>query len=191
MEFLPNNWYHIYNRGNNRANIFFENENYIFFLEKIRKHWLSHCEIAAYCLMPNHFHFLVKIKESYTQGQLNKRIAITLRSYTQAINRSFDRTGSLFEESTKAKCLSKGKSVKNYNYPLICLHYIHQNPLRAKLVNQLREWRFSSFPDLAEFRNGSLPAKDLVYQYFQFNNKGDFRQQSLTAVPTQITKQLF
>ena len=59
----PGATYHIFNRGNNGEDIFKENENYLYFLDLIRKHLLSVCSIYAYCLLRNHFHLLLKGKE--------------------------------------------------------------------------------------------------------------------------------
>jgi len=58
------NFYHIYNRGNNRENIFFEENNYYYFLEKYDKYLTNYLETFAYCLLPNHFHLLVRVKEN-------------------------------------------------------------------------------------------------------------------------------
>ena len=60
----PGNFYHIYNRGNNKENIFFEEKNYYYFLKKFDEYLSAFSDVYAYCLMPNHFHFLIKIKET-------------------------------------------------------------------------------------------------------------------------------
>ena len=59
MHFTPNEIYQVYNRGNDKQTIFFNDNNYIFFLNKIRKEWKQYCEILCYCLMPDHFHFML------------------------------------------------------------------------------------------------------------------------------------
>ena len=59
-------FYHIYNRGNNKQDIFFEEKNYDLFLKNFDKYLSSFVDVYAYCLMPNHFHFLIKIKEFQT-----------------------------------------------------------------------------------------------------------------------------
>ena len=108
MHFLPNEAYHIYNRGNDQQTIFFQDKNYIFFLNKIRNEWKKYCDILAYCLMPNHFHFLiipnkeacnhVFLDEKLTQIQFfSKAIGKTLSSYTKAINNQNQTTGNLFK----------------------------------------------------------------------------------------------
>jgi len=122
--------YHIYNQGNNRQKIFFEQENYLFFLRKIKIYILPYADILAWCLMPNHFHLMVYVLESQcltssealtndannsqslnqsqtlTKRTLNESIGIMLRTYTRAINKQENRTGSLFKEHTKAECVN-------------------------------------------------------------------------------------
>ncbi|WP_293218612.1 MULTISPECIES: transposase [unclassified Microcoleus] len=88
------NYYHVYNRGNNRQLIFFERENYIYFLRQLRNHLITHgVDILAYCLIPNHYHLLVHLN---TNRFSNLMQAFTL-SYTKAINKRYQRVGSLFQ----------------------------------------------------------------------------------------------
>ena len=63
MQFETSNIYHIYNQGNNRQLIFFCRDNYLFFLKKMREHLLPYVDILAWCLMPNHFHWMVHVRE--------------------------------------------------------------------------------------------------------------------------------
>ena len=81
MKFYQGNIYHVYNRGNNSQKIFFEEENYIYFLKKMRRFLLPHCDILAWCLMPNHFHWMINVNgdsESGLATELNKYIGILL-----------------------------------------------------------------------------------------------------------------
>lgn len=120
--------YHIYNQGNNRRKIFFNRENYLFFLRKTRTYFLPYCDIIAWALMPNHFHFMVLVKEielpattshGFTRSEtvtkklgnpktrtFNDSIGIMLRSYTRAINKQEGFSGSLFRAETKAECVN-------------------------------------------------------------------------------------
>ncbi|MGB0881550.1 MAG: transposase [Vicingaceae bacterium] len=162
MKFEENNIYHIYNRGNNHASIFFDEENYLFFLQKLKKELTPYCKILAYCLMPNHFHLMVWVGDLETRPTaqsgrtgsdiFSRKTGTLLSSYTRVINKQQNRTGSLFQQKTKAKCLTQSGE----NYPKICFHYIHQNPLRAKLVTKMEDWEFSSFKDYVALRNGTL-----------------------------------
>ena len=114
--------YYIYNQGNNRQKIFFNRENYFFFLGKMKEYIMPYADIMAWCLMPNHFHWMVYVRETdifrsrgATQSRtptisdnisFNKSIGILLASYTRAINNQENITGSLFREKTKAECLT-------------------------------------------------------------------------------------
>lgn len=165
MEFIENAFYHIYNRGNNRQLIFFKPENYVFFLNKIRKYILPHCDIICFCLMPNHFHLLVatdirsvQIKRigNHDKNVLSEGFKNLLSTYTQAINKQNNSTGSLFQQNTKAKELVKEMDIR------MALHYIHQNPVKAELCNRMEEWTYSSFKDYIGQRNGRLCNKALA-----------------------------
>lgn len=127
-------FYHIYNRGNNSQKIFFERESYLFFLRKMKEHISPYASIIAWCLMPNHFHWVVfvhkttieipeKQNSSHTMTQsfdltvtennnqktkqrtFNYSIGILLRSYTRAIQKKEKVTGSLFQQHTGIKLL--------------------------------------------------------------------------------------
>ncbi|MGB3779976.1 MAG: transposase [Tunicatimonas sp.] len=180
MQFEPGNTYHIYNRGNNQQPIFFGRRNYLFFLKKIKKELTPHCEILAWCLMPNHFHLMAYYPDRQCLSSpplangmgvvqpLNRAIAILLSSYTKAINKQERRTGSLFQQKTKAKSLTGSADP---DYPFVCFHYIHQNPRRARLVTQLEDWEFSSFRDYAGLRDGKLADKALASQLIDIPNQ--------------------
>ncbi|MGI6048783.1 MAG: transposase [Petrimonas sp.] len=152
--------YHIFNRSNEL--LFYNRENYLFFLKKIRKHILHYADILAYCLMPNHFHLLVRLKDEAVATvrfkgkeevqQFSFSIGQMLSSYTQAINKQIGRKGYLFAHNTKAKMLN---DVGN-DYLLSCFLYIHQNPLQAGLVNKVEDWEYSSYLDYVGLRNGTL-----------------------------------
>ncbi|MGH2575336.1 MAG: transposase, partial [Ignavibacteria bacterium] len=64
VDFIPGYYYHIYNRGNNREIIFYMDDNYKYFLKRFDKYLSIHLDVLAFCLLPNHFHFLVKVKEN-------------------------------------------------------------------------------------------------------------------------------
>ena len=179
-------FYHIYNRGNNKEKIFFNRDNYLYFLTKARKHLLPHFDILAYCLMPNHFHFLVYQESLDFNKNYSKDLNIMLRSYTRGVNIQQDRIGSLFQKHTKFKLLnptedniSNNLSRNDIEYPFICFHYIHQNPQRAGLVVSPEEWEFSSYQDYAGIRNGTLVNKLLAFSLLNIPKSPElFIQQS-------------
>ncbi len=157
MPFLENTIYHIYNRSINKEILFKTDADYLKFLEMIRKHLTPNCEILGWCLMPNHFHFLVytnskSIEKKKVGGLelqlLQNGIRNLLGSYSKSYNFHNKRQGNLFQQKTKYKeVLSDGLQV---------LHYIHQNPWKAKLVMKMEDWIYSSFKDFIVQRNGTL-----------------------------------
>jgi len=184
MKFSSGYSYHIYNRGNNKNKIFFNRENYLYFIGKIRKHLLPHCHLLAYCLMPNHFHFLIFLKTKIggtdytkkpahieqtnraTDHPISKGLRILLSSYSQAVNIKQKRTGNLFQQNTKVKCISdiqKNNAPSSY-YDYVCLNYIHQNPVKAKLVKKIEDWEYSSFRDYIDLRKGTLCNKSIAFK---------------------------
>jgi len=182
-----NKLYHIYNQGNDKQKIFFSRENYLYFLKKIKLHILPHADILAWCLMPNHFHLMVFVhtleisvdnqtKMNIILGKvqnMNDSIGLILRSYTRAINKQENKSGSLFKTHTKAECIAQikgitpsfcitryetetAKRITEAEYPQTCFSYIHSNPVKAKLVQKPEDWEFSSFRDYCGMRNGKL-----------------------------------
>lgn len=201
MHFEKGELYHVYNRGHNRNPIFFTKENYYFFLEKAKKFLLPHCDILSYCLMPNHFHFLIRVKPDYPDAYfqklehvscrnpflefpdqiLNHHIGVMLRSYTRAVNKRQDRIGSLFQEKTKAKPLAGMKFAERIGQEnaasalLTVWEYIHNNPVTSGLVEQQIEWEFSSARDYSPTAKQSLANTRLFQALLQSpTDSGDY-----------------
>lgn len=155
--FFANGYYHIFNRGNNRQPIFYERENYLYFLRQLRKYFiLDKVEIVAYCLMPNHYHLLVCLK-SDNFATLVQPFAL---SYAKAINKRFNRTGSLFEGPFKSILVDKNE------YLLHLSRYIHVNPVIAGLAHRAADWEFSSFREYVGLRNDPLVRQEIVMNQF-------------------------
>ena len=141
MSLLPGNYYHIYNRGNNRENIFIEDRNYKHFLQLFAKYILPIADIFAYCLLRNHFHFLIRIKETpdTKHQKLHQAFANFFNAYAKAFNRAYERTGSLFQRPYKRS------KITSDSHLLQLVAYIHQNPQKHSFVDDFREWPYSSF----------------------------------------------
>lgn len=195
MKTIANELYHIYNQGNNREQLFYSDADYIHFLFLYRKLVRPHCETLAYCLMPNHFHFLIYSTESSVAevklGNLpSQHLANGFRllqtQYTQYyINPKQQRTGSLFRQKAKLKCLSQGKG----NYGLTAFNYIHQNPMAAGIVAEMQQWLFSSYQDYAGLRNGTLCNRPLAAQLLDFDERA-FLQLEYTAPDDTVLKHI-
>ena len=181
MKFTPGNLYHVYNQGNNRQEIFLSDEDYLIFLRLIRTLILPRAEILAYCLMPNHFHIMLyadeRVEKEIQQGgilidSLTNGIRKLLSGYARIFNKKYGKSGSLFRQKTKAKNLSENvvadSTLPAPDYYSACFNYIHHNPLEAGLVNDLKDWAYSSYPDFLDLRNGSLCNKQLALKYCCF-----------------------
>lgn len=157
IQFQSGYCYHLYNRGNNRQKIFFEAENYSYFLRLLRYRLLTaKIDLLAYCLMPNHYHLLVQCQG----GDVSKAMQSLTLAYTKAINQRFNRVGSLFQGPFKAI------EVDTSAYLQHLVRYIHLNPVKAGLVDRAEEWAFSSYCEYAGLRAGTLPQMGLVRSGF-------------------------
>lgn len=207
MQFETGHLYHIYNQGNNRQKIILDRENYLFFLRKIQKHILPFADILAWCLMPNHFHLMVHVNQvevELTPGatpsrarsssavttpsrarnemSFNKSIGIMLASYTRAINKQQDWSGSLFRSETKAVCLTEVNGISpgwitnmgiteftdndpDVQYPNVCFSYILYNPVKDGLVQRPDDWEFSSYSDFIGTRKGNLINRNRIKEF--------------------------
>ncbi|MQY79586.1 MAG: transposase [Bacteroidetes bacterium] len=187
MIFEEGNIYHVYNRGNNKEKIFFNNYNYLYFIEKIRAFVLPYTDVLAWCLMPNHFHLMIKVNcVTFNNVSLNNSIGRMLSSYTRAINNQENRTGSLFQKHTQAVCLTAiegitpawyktfGVTVINVNLPekdytTVCMEYIHYNPVKDGLVNKPEEWKFSLFREYIGLADSYLINIEKGMCYFNYS----------------------
>ncbi|UOQ96365.1 transposase [Hymenobacter sp. 5317J-9] len=163
MHYEPDSLYHVYNRGNNGQQLFFEPAHYHHFLRLFRQHVAPTVRVIAYCLMPNHFHFLLLTTPEGTRWDdsassarqpMVRGLAKLLSAYSQGLNEELGRKGALFQPKTKGKLLDG--PFCEVGYPLLCFQYIHQNPLRAGLSADLADWPYSSYRDYAGLRSGTL-----------------------------------
>ena len=149
------NFYHIYNRGNNRENIFHQERNFAYFMELWWKHISPIAETWAYCLLRNHFHatVYVKNKEDLTGFEnlsgLNSKLkepsqyfSNFFNAYARGINIATQRTGALFERPFKRI------PVASEAYLMRLIVYIHQNPQKHEFVDDFRNWNYSSYHEL-------------------------------------------
>jgi REP element-mobilizing transposase RayT len=156
--FEEGHYYHIYNRGARRVSIFREHENYLFVLNKLKQYTqlLQHC-VVAYCLMPNHYHWLVRQDGEEPVRLLPQRV---FNSYSKAYNKRYEHSGTLFEGPYRAH------QVDNHNYLLHLCRYIHANPVKDGLVSSLDDWPYSNYHEWVARRQGTLVDRAFVREYF-------------------------
>ncbi|MDO5615265.1 MAG: hypothetical protein Q4G16_09420 [Cruoricaptor ignavus] len=169
----PGNYYHIYNRGNNRQDIFFENDNYEFFLHRLNQYITPFCDIISWVLLRNHFHLLVYVKENiavekldYTATEIPKKVEVHLQfghffnSYAKAINKRYKRTGSLFEKNFERILVTHPEYFKNL------IHYIHHNPVNHGFAEFVWDYPWSSYESVISHKPTKLN-REFVLKLFQ------------------------
>ena len=146
---IEGNFFHIYNRGVNRENLFKEKRNYYFFLQQYKFHCNDVFETVAYCLLKNHFHLVVKVKENVEVPRrtgtgtfkLNASTQLShfFNSYAQSINKAHQRTGPLFESPFERKLVDDGSYLVNL------IRYCNGNAVHHGFVKDIKDWEFSSY----------------------------------------------
>lgn len=176
---LPENYYHIYNHANGSDNLFLNPENYRYFLQRYATFINPIADTFAYCLMPNHIHFLIRIKaepdlqkacqyktrsrkillEEDIPNYLSREFASLFSSYSQAFNRQNGRKGSLFMPNFKRKL------VETEEYFTQLVYYIHANPVHHGFVKDLASWNYSSYHAFLSRKQTNLQ-RDEVLSWF-------------------------
>ncbi|OGE73997.1 MAG: hypothetical protein A3I07_03810 [Candidatus Doudnabacteria bacterium RIFCSPLOWO2_02_FULL_42_9] len=166
--FSAGNYYHIFNRGVNKQLIFFDDQDYTQFLKRLRiilgKLVLPPSKsriqpfapgtftILAYCLMPNHFHFLIK---QNTLINIDKLILKLCTSYVCYINKKYSRIGNLFQDRFKAKLVDTSE------YASYLSAYIHNNPSNVKT------YEYSSFQEILGISPESICDRSILLSWFE------------------------
>lgn len=164
MQLFQFQFYHIYNRSINHEKLFYSDFHYDYFLSKMLN-LRKYLKVLGYCIMPTHFHFLVQVT-TVDQDPLRRKIGDILSGYTKSINKHYGRTGNLFQQHTKAKLISSDKHL------LSTLYYIHQNPVLAGLVDNLEDWKYSSYREyIGLTKNYSVDKSEILKM---FNSVEDF-----------------
>jgi REP element-mobilizing transposase RayT len=176
LPLIPDNYYHIYNRANGDEKIFKSEENYRFFLEKFHFYIVPIADVFSFCLLPNHFHFLVRIKsekEIYSNLSINRQgfgnldgLSIDkiisnqfgnfFNSYAKAFNKQNNRKGSVFMKTFKRKHVADKK------YLLKLVHYIHHNPVEARLSKTPEGWKHSSYQSILKQNSNFIKTGEVI-----------------------------
>jgi len=181
MNFESEFIFHVYARANSEKDqLFIEHENYVFFLKKYKKYIIPVFDTLGYCLIPNHYHLLLRVKDKETifSHQKKKRYKYykdELRineflqqqfanfhiSYAKAFNNQYGRRGSLFQPKPKAKV------IKDINSVIRVCRYIHRNPIKHGLVNDLQKWQYSSYLEYLTEGKGVIFNKITILSCFE------------------------
>lgn len=178
--FVEGGFYHVFNRGVEKREIFLDEQDYRIFLYYLvaylqplkeilkkypnfpprlyNKNLSSKIDLLCFCLMPNHFHLLVS--QSINDG-VSKFLKQLTNAYTQYFNQKYRRVGCLFQGRFKAVTIENDEQLIHVS------RYIHLNPLIDNLVENPRFYKWSSFQEYVENLNFSLCKKNLIFSYFK------------------------
>lgn len=158
VEFESGGYYHLFNRGAGRSLIFFDHSNYRYLLKHVRAYADAHDHgLLAYCLMPNHYHFLIHQRGGIRVG---RTLQLALNRYTKAMNRAYGRSGTLFEGPYRAK------AVTTVPYLRRVAGYIHANPVKAGLVRRPEQWMFSNYRNWIERGRKTPHERAFIHEHF-------------------------
>lgn len=157
--FSPGNYFHVFCRGNEKKDIFLEHGDYERFLCKMKEYKIIHrVGIICYCLMPNHFHLLLRQNTKEPISSFIHRLTV---SYSMYFNKRCNRVGHLFQGRFKAKL------IKRDDYLLHLSRYIHLNPL--EIINpelKLEDYPWSSYPEYLNVDGRKICDNEIILQQF-------------------------
>ena len=176
--FLPGNYYHVYNRGAHQADIFLNDRDYIFLLKQLKGHIQEFgISVIAYCLMPNHYHFLLR---QDGDAKISDLMQAVFHIYSSAFNTVHKHSGTLFEGPFQAILIDKNE------YLLHLCRYIHRNPVEAGLIVRPEQWHYSNYQEFIGIRNGILFDQDFVK--INFGSAEAYQDFVMTYVPPEKTQ---
>ncbi|GGI27083.1 hypothetical protein [Pedobacter mendelii] len=173
-KFHPDNFYHIFNHAVGNENLFNSHENYIFFLSRFEHYIYPIAKTFSYCLMRNHFHFLIQVRDENIIRELAnnndedfdfhkfimQRLSNFLNSYAKAFNKQNNRKSALFLDFTKRA------QIQDETYFLRLINYIHQNPVHHQFCKTAAEWYYSSYNSIISLNKFSKLERDAVFDWF-------------------------
>ncbi|MEM7548516.1 MAG: hypothetical protein AAF363_02505 [Bacteroidota bacterium] len=172
-------FYHIYTHANGDENLFRETENYRYFMKRYRHFIPAVADTYAYCLMPNHVHFLVRVKSENRiketlgklpsvkdptgfqnlSGLISNQFGKLFNAYAKAYNKKYNRRGSLFTRAFKRK------EIMEDHYLTKIIHYIHANPVHHGFVKKLEDWKWGSYHALLSDKPTELEREEIMNWY--------------------------
>lgn len=162
---ISEQYYHIYNRGNNGEDIFIEEQNYPYFLELLKKHIVPVAHILSYCLLKNHFHLLINTKKIENK-KISQAFSNLFNAYAKAINKKYARHGSLFQRKFKRI------RIDNEDYLRKLVVYINLNSVHHGFCEDYSKYKHSSFRGLI---SGKPTLLERTYTIALFEDKENLK----------------
>ncbi len=202
---IPNLSYHIFNHANGFENIFSEDENYRFFLDKYKLYIAPIAETYAYCLLPNHFHLVVRIrrkevieelirnkynfpKVSFDFGKVREEVNVSDGDIEKYLSKQFSNLFSSYTQSFNRMYKRMGSLfIKNFRrevildkeYFLNAVVYTHRNPVHHGFCNRYTDWSYTSYCEISERRSEVIDVNKLLAVFKSKEHFVDFHKQNL------------
>jgi putative transposase len=163
---IPGRYYHVYNRGNNKERLFFGVEDYFVFLNKYFHYLGPVVDTYAYCLLPNHFHFLIRIHENQEESGLNtsNQFRKLFISYARRINTNRKRYGCLLTRNFRRIEINSDIYLRNM------IMYIHFNPVKHGVENNFVIYPYSTFKEFFTDRPTKIKKEEVVNWFDGYGN---------------------
>ena len=176
----PEKFYHIWNRGNNRENLFYTKANYEYFLRLYDQFLDKVVETYAFCLLPNHFHLLIRTKpvlvspeDETNKNPVSRAFQRLFTAYSQAINIQEKRTGSLFQKPFKRLEVTSARQLANLVF------YIHANPQKHGIIDDFRHYPWSSYERIIKSRPSKLRKEEVLEWFTNKDNYLDYHSNTI------------
>ncbi len=164
----PNTFYHIYNKAHENQKLFYDNEDYKRFLITLNKYLNKSVEFYSFCLIPNHFHLLIKTMQ--TEKSYSKSFSDLFNSYARYLQVRHDLTGNIFNRPFKRL------PITDNNYFMQAVYYIHSNPTHHKIMEDFKKYNWSSYNLIMDKKKSALKKDELleifggIDNYISFHN---------------------
>ena len=203
----PNCSYHIFNHANGFENIFTVDDNYRFYLDKYQQYILPIAETYAYCLLPNHFHLVVRIRRkevieevyrnfkstnfskfpNFGKVENSGKVEITDNIIEQFISKQFANLFSCYTQSFNKVNKRRGslflknfrrEPIENKAYFLNAVIYTHRNPVHHAFCDRYTDWSYTSFCEIKERNSQMIEVEKLLRMFGDRDSFIDLHEQS-------------
>jgi len=173
---MTDHFYHLFNRAVGQEKLFRTNENYLYFLTRMKHHILPVADLYAYSLLPNHFHLVVRVKqekelidffevkkgkmfnmsENYLPDFVMEQFSNWLNGYTKAVNKMYKRKGGLFMDYIKRSEATLDSSLTSF------IFYVHKKAVHHGLTKNIGDWTFDSYNTLVSTMPTALKRSEVI-----------------------------
>lgn len=173
VPFESGEFYHIYNKAVRNDKLFYDEDNYRYFLKRFHNYTKEVLSVYTFCLMDNHFHFLVKIDKKSKTADVSEQLRKFFISYSKAFNKQQYRKGTLFEKHLKRIKMNSEEQM------LWTIYYIHRNPVHHRITQNYERFRWSSYPVILSEKETNLKRKEVLSLFSGKEEFIDFHQRNI------------